>query len=117
MVALSLSRVTSDCSSDTVSPGATSTSMTVTSSKSPISGTFSSMVSAMSYPFVLARLSLPMRMPSDVCWIGLGRVDAIFFDGCRDLGGGELVIVGQGLKRGNGDEITIDLKEGTQGFT
>jgi hypothetical protein len=47
MVALSLSSVTSDCSTAMVSPGFISTSMTATSSKSPMSGIFSSMVSAM----------------------------------------------------------------------
>jgi len=38
MVALSLSRVTSDCSLAIVSPGATRTSITFTCSKSPMSG-------------------------------------------------------------------------------
>jgi hypothetical protein len=40
--ALSDSTVTSDCSAFTVSPGLTSSSMTETSSKSPMSGTFTS---------------------------------------------------------------------------
>ena len=40
--ALSLSTVTSDCSAFTVSPGLTSISMTSTSLKSPMSGTFTS---------------------------------------------------------------------------
>ena len=39
IVALSDSRVMSDCSLDTVSPGFTSTSITSTSLKSPMSGT------------------------------------------------------------------------------
>ena len=42
MVALSDSSVTSDWSTLTVSPGFTSTSITGTSLKSPISGTFTS---------------------------------------------------------------------------
>ena len=42
MVALSDSSEISDCSFATVSPGLTSTSMTSTSLKSPMSGTFTS---------------------------------------------------------------------------
>ena len=42
IVALSDSSETSDCSALTTSPGFTSTSMTGTSLKSPISGTFTS---------------------------------------------------------------------------
>ncbi len=45
MVALSLSRVISEASSITESPGETKTSMTSTSLKSPMSGTLISMVS------------------------------------------------------------------------
>src|SRR5206468_12048699 len=44
MEALSLSTVTSDCSTLTVSPGFTRTSITATSLKSPMSGTFTSVV-------------------------------------------------------------------------
>ena len=46
MDALSDSSETSDCSFATVSPGFTSTSMTSTSLKSPMSGTFTSMMPA-----------------------------------------------------------------------
>jgi hypothetical protein len=42
MVALSDSRVTSDCSFEIASPGLTRTSMTSTFLKSPMSGTFTS---------------------------------------------------------------------------
>ena len=50
MEALSLSTVMSDCSTFTVSPGLTRTSMTATSEKSPMSGTFTSTIAMMRAP-------------------------------------------------------------------
>ncbi len=66
--ALSLSTVSSDCSSLIVSPGFTSSSITATLSKSPMSGTFTSTNAMFDVSVVLvvqaySGLTLPVSMP------------------------------------------------------
>src|SRR4026209_678076 len=98
IVALSDSRVTSDCSLATASPGLTSTSMTATSLKSPISGTTT---------WVISRCSYQRR-------IRLFGIDAVFLDRLGHLLRLQLALVGERLQRRHGHEVAIDLEEVAQ---
>src|SRR5574341_251797 len=97
IVALSDSSVISDCSFATASPGFTSTSMTSTSLKSPMSGTTTWLMSG-SY---LGRISL------------LG-IDAVFLDRIGHRLRLPLALVGERLQRRDGDEVAVHLEEVAQ---
>src|SRR5690554_3519932 len=101
MVALSLSSVISDCSCSMLSPGATSTSMTSTASKSPMSGTVISFTSAMTSSSGQQRVRL----------VG---VDAVLRDGFAHLARRQRAVVGQCLESRHGDVVAIHLKETPQ---
>src|SRR5260221_425244 len=109
IVALSLSSVTSESSFFTVSPGFTRTSITGTSLKSPISGTFTSIAAnslLLFFVVLAARSDRPGR--------GLLRVDAVLPDRLGDLGGGQLAILGEGLQRGDRHVEAVHLEEAAQ---
>src|SRR5262245_26850859 len=95
IVALSDSSVISDCSLLTASPGLTSTSMTATSLKSPISGTTT---------WVISRLSYHRG-------IGLLGIDAVLLERLRHLLGLHFALIGERLQRGDGDEVAVHLEE------
>src|SRR5688572_5129852 len=98
MVALSDSSVMSDCSFVTASPGFTSTSMTSTSLKSPMSGTSTWLMDAGSYGRRIRFL-----------W-----VDAVLLYRLGDLLGLHLALVGERLQSGDGDEVAVYLEEVAQ---
>src|SRR5512137_1508385 len=85
--ALSLSTVISDCSTFTVSPTLTSSSMTSTSLKSPMSGTLTS---------TRAMFVSLFGGSGDQRVDALG-VDAVLLDRLGHLGGGQRAVFGQGL--------------------
>src|SRR6476661_5050456 len=98
IVALSDSSVISDCSLATASPGLTSTSMTATSLKSPMSGTTT---------WVISRCSCRRG-------IGLFGIDAVFLDRLGHLLRLQLTLVGERLQRRHRHEVAIDLEEVAQ---
>src|SRR5262245_8998295 len=100
IVAFSLSSVIRLCSARTRSPGATSTSITSTSSKSPMSGTRTCRSAGMA--------------GSDAHRVRLLRVDAVARHRLRDAPRRDLPLVGERLERGHGDEAPVDLEERAQ---
>src|SRR5205823_5078302 len=98
--ALSLSTVMSDCSCFTASPGLTSNSMTSTSLKSPMSGTFTSTSAMLSSP----------RFFSGVQRVDLVGVEAVLADRVGDLGRRHRAIFGERLQRGHHDVVAVDLE-------
>src|SRR5215210_3055744 len=101
MVALSDSSVTSGSSWATVSPGPTITSMIGTSVKSPMSGTTTSLSSA-----IVAASDRPGRR--DV------GVDVVALDRLPDGGALDLALVGQRAQRRDRDVVAVDLEEAPQ---
>src|SRR5207253_478187 len=95
IVALSDSSVISDCSLETASPGLTSTSMTSTSLKSPMSGTTTWLIDAGSYG----------RR------IGLLGIDAVLLHRVGNALCLAFALVRARLQRGDGNEVSTDLEE------
>src|SRR5690606_15406883 len=103
-VALSDSTTSRDCSASTLSPGCTRISMTSTSSAPPKSGTRTSC------------------MLTTVSSLATGRVRLVSIELVFDQGIGyhralDLALLSQGIERGHGDVVTVDLKELTQFLT
>src|SRR5215216_2233473 len=109
MVALSDSRVTSGSSSATTSPGATCTSIIGTSWKSPMSGTAISVVAT-----VPSDPASSGRPGSAAGRVRLVRVDAVLGDRLGDGLRRHRALLGEGLQRGEGDEVPVDLEEPAQ---
>src|SRR5205085_10388685 len=84
------------------SPGLTSSSMTATSLKSPMSGTFTS-TSAM---FVLLRRVGRLSVQR----IDLVGLDAVLPDGFGNLGGRHRAFFAQCLQRSDDDVVAVDLE-------
>src|SRR5580658_1307780 len=105
MVALSDSSVRSGVSSSTLSPGFTSTSMTATSLKLPISGTCTSVTAA-----ALTTNVAPSDLPGN--W--LVRIDAERLDRTADRGPVDPAVVGQRLERSHHDVAAIHLEKAAQ---
>jgi ABC-type lipoprotein release transport system permease subunit len=115
MVALSDSSVIRLCSASTLSPSDTRTSITSTSSKSPMSGTVTVFV-AMAASCVWFALcpGPPAGRGSDRCRNWLLRVQAVFPDG---LGNGfrlDLAVIGQRFQGRHGDVVAVYLEEASQ---
>src|SRR5262252_6094750 len=94
IVALSDSSVMSDCSLVTASPGLTSTSMTATSLKSPMSGTKT---------WVMRRLYRRR--------VGFFGVDAVFLDRLGHLLGFHVALLGERLQRRHRDEMAVHFEK------
>ena len=104
--------MTSESSFFTVSPGFTSTSITGTSLKSPMSGTFTSMAAnSFSSLFVLRARAQTVQ------GAGLSASMPYFLIASRDLGGRHLAVLGQRLQRGERDVVAIDLEEARAAFS
>src|SRR6266581_3019026 len=120
IVALSDSTVINDCSGCTASPGLTSTSITSTFLKSPMSGTKTSLGVPMLARFAIwgAGAGQPSRRPahawSDSHWIGFFRIDPVFLDCVGNDLGFDLALVGERLERRDCYEVTIHFEEVTQ---
>src|SRR5881396_1776194 len=120
IVALSDSTVISDCSGCTASPRLTSTSITSTFLKSPMSGTKTSLAVPILAQFVIwgAGAGQPSRRPapawSDSHWIGFFRIDPVFLDCVGNDLGFDLALVGERLERRDCYEVTIHFEEVTQ---
>src|ERR1700733_9008540 len=102
MVAFSDSSVTSGVSTAILSPGFTSTSMTATSLKLPMSGTRTSVRPMAAF--------MSGRSASALPGYGLLGIDAECLDG---LGDGRVIhaaVVGQRLERGHGDVVAVHLE-------
>src|SRR5262245_3330863 len=82
-----------------LSPGLTSTSMTATLLKLPMSGTFTSI-----------RRAIRIPSESDFPGIGLRRVDLQIAHRFRDGSLVDLAFIGQRAQRGPGDVIAIDFE-------
>src|SRR5690606_13120613 len=93
--------VISDCSIATISPSFTRTSMTSTSLKSPMSGTFTSIL----------LMSVSLREgASGVMRVGLVGIDAVLADRFRHLLHRDGTVFGERLERRHGHKATIDLE-------
>src|SRR5258706_315477 len=140
IVALSDSSVTSDCSFSTLSPGFTSTSITSTSLKSPMSGTATlcgpdldrppadggvggrrrAGGSALKTKTPRSLHSLPplsggrKEQRSYGCRIRLLGIDTVFLDRVGNQLRLYFALIGQRLQRRDGDEVAIDLEEMAQ---
>src|SRR5579862_291486 len=105
IVALSDSSVSSGVSTSMVSPGSTSTSMTATSLKLPMSGTRTSRLAA-------AFIARPRR--SDFPRHRLIRIDAERLDGAPDGRPVHAMVVGECLQGSYHDVIAVDLEKPAQ---
>src|SRR6266853_135560 len=120
IVALSDSTVISDCSGCTASPGLTSTSITSTFLKSPMSGTKTSLwvpmlaQSAIGVPGRAAAEARQAHARSDGHRIGLFRIDPVFLDCVGNDLGFDLALIGERLERRDCHEVTIHFEEVTQ---
>src|SRR6185312_15603121 len=92
---------TSGASGSMFSPGLTSTSITATSLKLPMSGTRTSTRRAAAFMEI---------EPSDFPGNGLRRIDAERLHRRGDGGGLELTLVGERFQGGDGDVVTVDLE-------
>jgi hypothetical protein len=119
--ALSLSTVTSDCSAFTRSPGLTSSSMTSTSLKSPMSGTLTSSSAMFLSPAWLvgaARRRQPSvgarqaPRPSAQAYSGLilSAFSLVLGDRLGHLGRRHAALVGQRLQSRHDDVAAVDLE-------
>src|SRR5437870_6296938 len=120
IVALSDSTLMSDCSGFTASPGLTSTSITSTFLKSPMSGTKTSLwvpvlaQSALGVPVRAAAEARQAHARSDGHRIGLFRIDPVFLDCVGNDLGFDLALIGERLERRDCHEVTIHFEEVTQ---
>src|SRR6185312_12928301 len=96
---------TSVASGSMFSPGLTSTSITATSLKLPMSGTRTSTRRAAAFMAI---------EPSDFPGNGLRRIDAERLHRRGDGGGLELTLVGKGLQGSDGDVVAVDLEVAAQ---
>src|SRR5467141_1855469 len=118
IVALSDSTVINDCSDCTSSPGLTSTSITSTFLKSPMSGTKTSLWVPMLAQFAIGvpgrAEARQVHARSDGHRIGLFRIDPVFLDRVRNDLGFDLALIGERLERRDCHEVTIHFEEVTQ---
>src|SRR6266571_2804565 len=120
IVALSDSTAISDCSGCTASPGLTSTSITSTFLKSPMSGTKTSLwvpmlaQSAIGVPGRAAAEARQAHARSDSHWIGLFRIDPVFLDCFGNDFGFDFALIGERPERRDCHEVTIHFEEVTQ---
>ena len=97
--ALSDSTVIKLCSARTVSPALTMSSITVTSSKSPMSGTCISIVAMFGSPWALR-----------VQRVDLIGLDAVLGNRFGHFGGGQVAVFAQRLERGDHNVMAVDLE-------